>query len=74
MNPPNPDPLALLTPREKEVFRLIIEGFTSTEVASQLGISIRTAEAHRRSVKHKLGCTSTAALVHFAYKNGICKP
>jgi len=55
--------LASLTPRERDVMTLLVEGATSKEVASDLGISVRTVEGHRRRVLSKLEVTSAAQLV-----------
>jgi len=55
--------LASLTAREREVMSLLVAGATSKEVASDLAISVRTVEGHRRQVLAKLGVTSAAQLV-----------
>ncbi|MFN2427304.1 MAG: response regulator transcription factor [Candidatus Binatia bacterium] len=55
--------LATLTPRERDVMSLLVAGSTSKEVASDLGISVRTVEGHRRRVLAKLEVTSAAQLV-----------
>ena len=55
--------LSSLTPRERDVMSLLVAGATSKEVASDLGISVRTVEGHRRRVLSKLNVTSAAQLV-----------
>ncbi|MFN2425259.1 MAG: response regulator transcription factor [Candidatus Binatia bacterium] len=55
--------LESLTPRERDVMSLLVSGSTSKEVASDLGISVRTVEGHRRRVLSKLNVTSAAQLV-----------
>jgi two-component system, NarL family, response regulator NreC len=60
-----------LTTREREVLQLVAEGHTSTEVASRLGISPRTAEAHRANLMRKLGLRSQTELIRYALKRGI---
>ena len=55
--------LASLTPRERDVMSLLVSGATSKEVASDLAISVRTVEGHRRRVLSKLNVTSAAQLV-----------
>jgi len=55
--------LASLTPRERDVMSLLVAGATSKEVASDLNISVRTVEGHRRRVLAKLNVTSAAQLV-----------
>lgn len=51
-----------LTPREREVLTLVAAGRTSKEIAATLGISVRTAEAHRDSIAKKTGVRSIAGL------------
>lgn len=55
--------LQSLTPRERDVMSLLVAGGTSKEIASDLGISVRTVEGHRRRVLSKLNVTSAAQLV-----------
>lgn len=57
------DRLKSLTPRERDVMSLLVAGGTSKEIASDLGISVRTVEGHRRRVLSKLDVTSAAQLV-----------
>jgi DNA-binding NarL/FixJ family response regulator len=63
-----------LTPREREILQLLAEGKSNKEVASLLGISVNTAEAHRANIMLKLGVHSLAELVHYAVRNQIIKP
>ncbi len=65
------DPYGTLTPREREVLHLTIEGLTSAQTAERLGISPRTAEVHRANILHKLGLRGQADLVRYAYRRGI---
>jgi len=60
-----------LSPREREIVQLLAEGKSNKDVAAALGISVRTAEAHRASVLRKLGIDSIADLVRYAIRNGI---
>jgi DNA-binding NarL/FixJ family response regulator len=55
-----------LTPRERQVLMQIIEGKRSTDIATLLGISNRTVDAHRASLMHKLGARTPAELVRMA--------
>jgi DNA-binding NarL/FixJ family response regulator len=55
-----------LSDREMEVVRLIGQGFTTGEVAKQLGISSKTVETHRGNLRRKLNLKSGSALVRFA--------
>ena len=66
-----PDPL---TPRERQVLQLIAEGKTTKEVASLLGISAKTAEAHRTKIMNKLETHGTAGLVRYAIRRGLIQP
>jgi DNA-binding NarL/FixJ family response regulator len=64
-----PEALALLgrlSPREREVLSLVAAGRTSKEIAVLLGISVRTAEAHRDSIAKKTGVRSVAGLTRLA--------
>jgi two-component system response regulator FixJ len=58
--------LALLTPRERDVLRLLVEGRPNKVIAHQLGISPRTVEIHRANVMDKLECRSLAEAVRIA--------
>lgn len=58
-----------LTPREREVVHLLSEGKTSKEVASILGISVKTAETHRANLMRKLGLHNASQLVRYAVRN-----
>lgn len=60
-----------LTYREIEVLELICEEYTNKESAEELGISIRTVDAHRRSLLQKTGAKNTAGLVKFAVRNRL---
>lgn len=60
-----------LTPREKEVLKLICEEFTSQEIADKLFISFNTVETHRKNLLHKIGCKNSLGLLKFAIENKI---
>lgn len=60
-----------LSDREIGVLRLIATGATNAQVARQLFLSIRTVDAHLRSIYNKLGVTSRAAATRFAVENGL---
>lgn len=66
----NPPP-TVLSPREKEILRLLCDGLRSAEIAAVLNISTATAEVHRRNVKRKLGLKSTAELIRYAIREGL---
>lgn len=74
MNQPRgADEAAKLTRREREVLKLIGEGAAAKEIARRLGISPKTAEAHRENLKHKLNLRSTAAMVRYALKHKLIR-
>jgi DNA-binding NarL/FixJ family response regulator len=67
------DPYDLLTEREKQVLKLITEGYTYKEIADALGISVKTAIAHHTKISEKLDIHTRAGLIKFAIKKGIIK-
>lgn len=60
-----------LSRREKEILKLIIEEYTTAEIAEQLFISFGTVETHRRNMLNKLGLRNTAGLVRTAIEFGL---
>jgi DNA-binding NarL/FixJ family response regulator len=65
------EPFVQLTTREREVLALIAEGRSNKEVASRLGIGVRTIETHRERIMRKLKIHTIAGLTRFAILNGI---
>jgi DNA-binding NarL/FixJ family response regulator len=63
-----------LTPREHQVLQLIAEGKTTKEVATLLGVSVKTAESHRMRIMTKLDIHETAGLVRYAIREGLVRP
>lgn len=63
--------LESLSPREVEIFHLLVADWRNREIAEKLKISVRTVESHRRHLLRKLDTRSTVGLVHFAYKAGL---
>jgi two-component system response regulator FixJ len=57
-----------LTPREREVMHLVVEGHSSTAIGAILGISGRTADHHRAKVLEKLEATSVANLIRLVFR------
>jgi DNA-binding NarL/FixJ family response regulator len=66
--------LSVLTPRERDVVRLIAEGHTSKALAEMLNLTISTIETHRASAKRKLNVSTSAALVRYAVRNKLIEP
>jgi DNA-binding NarL/FixJ family response regulator len=64
-------PFAQLTPRQREVLQLIAEGNNTKRIASALGISIKTVEAHRKQLMDRLGIHEIAGLVRYALRFGL---
>jgi two-component system response regulator NreC len=62
-----------LSPREMEVLRLIAEGLSNKEIASQLSISVTTAQTHRNRIMQKLGLHTSVELVRYAIRRGIIR-
>jgi DNA-binding NarL/FixJ family response regulator len=63
--------LPSLSPRERQIVQLLAEGMSNKEVASRLGISVRTAENHRATIMRKLQLRSLSDLVRHAIRNKI---
>ena len=60
-----------LTPREKQVFKLLAEGKTSRDISTYLTISLKTAMTHRTNIMAKLGMHSRSELIKYAIGKGI---
>lgn len=61
----------LLTAKEKEILRYIVNGFSNVSVAEEISISVRTVETHRANIMRKLEINNLVDLVKFAILNGI---
>lgn len=59
-----------LTPREQEIVTMVAFGHTNKEIATTLGIAIKTVETHKANIMQKLGIGSRAELVRFAISQG----
>jgi DNA-binding NarL/FixJ family response regulator len=68
---PTAGPRSRLTPRERQIVQLLAEGKSNKEAAGVLGISVKTVEAHRGNVMHKLNLRSFSELVRYAVRNKI---
>jgi len=60
-----------LTPREAEVLQMVAEGSANKQIASELGICIKTVEKHRQKVMDKLNIHDTAGLTRHAIATGV---
>ncbi|GHU08580.1 DNA-binding response regulator [Alphaproteobacteria bacterium] len=60
-----------LTPKERELLRLICEGLTSAEIARKMFFSVETISSYRRNLLYKLGAHNTASLVRIAVKEQL---
>jgi DNA-binding NarL/FixJ family response regulator len=69
--PPEPASGSGLTPREREIVKLIAEGHSGRQVAAILGISAKTVETHRTNVMRKLDVHSVTDLVRYAIRNNL---
>jgi DNA-binding NarL/FixJ family response regulator len=70
-NAPDEDPLTLLSPREREVLQLVVEGLASNEIATRILIAPSTVDTYRSRIMRKLGLHSLAELVLFAIEHGV---
>jgi two-component system, NarL family, response regulator NreC len=66
-----PDPL---TSRERKILQRIAEGETTKDIASHLGLSVKTVESQRTRLMHKLDIHETATLVRYAIRRGLTSP
>jgi DNA-binding NarL/FixJ family response regulator len=64
-------PLARLSPREREVLQLVVEGKSSAEIANALALSAKTVETYRTRLMHKLAIGDLPSLVKFAIQHGL---
>jgi len=71
MNPLRPGPLDRLTDREKEVFRLVLEGLRDWEIAARMFISKRTVDKHRQNLMRKMDVRNAVELAQAAIRWGM---
>ncbi len=62
-----------LTDREREILKLVAEGFTGREIAERLGLKAKTVENHRAHICEKLDVHTTAGLVRYALRAGLAR-
>ena len=63
-----------LTPREREVLKLIAEAYTNRQIAETLMLAEKTVESHRANLLHKLGMRDRVELVRYAIRRGLIEP
>jgi DNA-binding NarL/FixJ family response regulator len=67
-------PVDPITSREREVLQLIAEGKSTRDIASLLGISVKTADSHRSRLMRKLDIHEVASLVRYAVRKHLVQP
>jgi len=70
-NEKDTNPLAALTPRQREILQFLAEGKSAKEIAAELGLSARTVEFHKYTLMDALGMENSAELIRFAIKHGL---
>jgi len=66
--------LAMLTPRQRQILQLIVEGNGTREIAERLFVSVKTVETHRAQLMERLGIHDIPGLVRLAIRTGILTP
>ena len=66
-----PAALDVLSPRERQVLKLVVEGKTSKEIATMLDLGLQTVRTYRKTLMKKVGATNIASLTQVALAAGI---
>jgi DNA-binding NarL/FixJ family response regulator len=66
-----PDPLSMLTDRQREILQLIAEGNSTKDIARRLDLSIKTIETHRAQLMDRLNIHDVPGLVRYAIRHGL---
>ena len=69
--PPSSQSEVSLTDREREIVRLTAEDLTEKEIGFKLGISVKTVEFHRQSIRKRLGVAGMAGIIRYAIRNRL---
>lgn len=69
--PPEEEAFEQLTPREREILRLVAEGYSNKDISTALSIAVKTVMAHRANLMEKLEIHNRAKLVQFAIRVGL---
>lgn len=64
-------PHTRLSPREQQVFRLLVEGRSVSEIAAEINVSMSTVSNHLRHIKEKLGARTVAEVIGYAHRVGL---
>ncbi len=72
--PNRPQPAARFTSRETDIIKLVCEQYTNKEIATKLGLSIRTVESHREKIQEKTGSKNSIGVVVYAIKHKLYVP
>jgi len=70
-NEKDADPLAAVTPRQREILQLLAQGKSAKAIAAALDLSARTVEFHKYTLMESLGLANSAELIRFAIKHGL---
>ena len=60
-----------ITPRQREVLKLVADGLSTKEIARAMGLSVKTVDSHRTNLMNQLNIHDLAGLVRYAIRNGI---
>jgi len=71
---PLPSVLDVLSPRERQVMRLVAEGKSSKEIATLLNLEVETVRSYRKTLMKKLGVNNVASVTQIALANGLTSP
>jgi DNA-binding NarL/FixJ family response regulator len=66
--------LGNLTSRQREILQLVVEGYTTRDIAERLSLSVKTVETHRTHLMDRLEIRDVPRLVRFAIKAGLIQP
>ncbi len=62
------DPVSRLSNREVQILNMVGRGMSSRDIAAEFGLSVKTIESHRQTIKHKLGLATNSQLLQYAMK------
>ncbi|WP_338081747.1 response regulator [Ectothiorhodospira mobilis] len=68
-----PGPLDRLSPRERQILLLLVQGLRQQEIAAELGVNVKTVSTYKARLREKLGCESDMDLLRLAMEQGITR-